>query len=64
LRPTKAGRIEMDKNETPKLKTYKFRILTNPPMYEIALGISRPEYKIIEVQGNSRQDAKEKAGIQ
>ena len=49
----------------PKMKEYTIRVLTNPPVYLVQLGLEPPPHaKLVKVFGTSRRDAKERAGIQ
>lgn len=51
--------------KTPeKLYKYTFHIITNPPRYEILLGISKVEWKVVTAYGTSREDAMKRAGIE
>ena len=49
----------------PRMKEYTIRVMTNPPVYMIQLGLEPPPHiKLVKVFGTSLKNAKERAGIE
>ena len=47
------------------LKEYAIRVMTNPPVYMIQLGLAPPPHiELVKVFGTSRRNAMERAGIE
>lgn len=55
---------ETKQEKTLKMRKFKVPILTNPPVYEIALGLAKVERKTVEIEGYTLKDAMKRAGIQ
>lgn len=49
---------------TEGLKPFRVRVITNPPVYMIELGLAKVERKTITIYGTSKADAMERSGIQ
>jgi hypothetical protein len=63
IKGTLAYKLAEQRGELP-MKRFTVDILTNPPMFEIAAGISKVERKTVIIEGYSLRDAKLRASIQ
>jgi hypothetical protein len=46
-----------------RMRTFTVDVLTNPPMFMVALGLLQPERKQMKIRGYTLKDAKRRAGI-
>lgn len=63
VKGTLAYKLAKQRGELP-MKRFTVHIITNPPMFEIAAGVSRVERRTVVIEGYSLKDAKNRAGIQ